>query len=82
MTFLANLVNRTLPVSREAMDMTASILEETRIANEWMVRGKTGMTYPRKPDYTFDREHPRGWFVGWAEKDGRTVIFMPLVQDD
>lgn len=80
--FLANLVNRRLPVSRRAMEMTANVVEETPIADGWKVHGKTGMAYPRKPDYTFDEEHPWGWFVGWAEKEGRTVIFARLVQDE
>lgn len=82
MAFLTNLVNRRLPVSRRAMDMAANLVEETRIADGWTVHGKTGMAYPRKPDYTFDEEHPWGWFVGWAEKEGRTVIFARLVQDE
>lgn len=80
--FLTNLVNRKLPVSRSAMDMTANVVEETRIADGWTVHGKTGMAYPRKPDYTFDRERPWGWFVGWAQKEGRTVVFARLVQDE
>jgi len=80
--FLSNLVNRSLPVSRRAMDMTANVVEETRITDGWTVHGKTGMAYPRKSDGTFDREHPWGWFVGWAEKDGRTFVFARLVQDE
>ncbi|MFS8115610.1 class D beta-lactamase [Rhizobium jaguaris] len=80
--FLTKLVNRQLPVSRQAMDMTTKVVEETKIAEGWAVHGKTGMAYPRKPDYTFDEEHPWGWYVGWAEKDGRTVVFARLVQDE
>jgi beta-lactamase class D len=80
--FLAKLVNHQLPVSQRAMDMTAEIAEKTQIADGWTVHGKTGMAYPRNKDDTFDRAHPWGWYVGWAEKGGRTVIFARLVQDE
>lgn len=45
------------------------------------MHGKTSMAYPRKPADTLDRKHPRGWFVGWSEKEGRTVVFARLAQD-
>ncbi|AYD00108.1 class D beta-lactamase [Neorhizobium sp. NCHU2750] len=80
--FLANLVNRRLDVSREAMDKAMRIVETTGIEGGWTVHGKTGMAYPRKPDYTFDEEHPWGWYAGWAEKDGRKVVFTRLVQEE
>lgn len=79
--FLSRLVNRRLPVSGHAMDMTLDIVEKHTIQDGWTVHGKTGMAYPRKPDYTFDEDHPWGWFVGWAEKDGRTAVFARLVRD-
>lgn len=81
-TFLSNLVNRKLPVSADAMDKAMQVVETTPIADGWTVHGKTGMAFPRKPDYTFDEEHPWGWFAGWAEKDGRSIVFARLVQDD
>jgi beta-lactamase class D len=81
-TFLTGLVNHRLPVTPDAMDKAMSVVETTGIAGGWTVHGKTGMAYPRKPDYTFDEEHPWGWFAGWAEKDGRRVVFARLVQDD
>ena len=34
------------------------------------------------PDGSLDRERPIGWFVGWAEKDGRRVVFARLVRFD
>lgn len=59
-----------------------NIVEKHPVRDGWTVHGKTGMAYPRKPDYTFDEDHPWGWFVGWAEKDGRTAVFARLVQDE
>jgi beta-lactamase class D len=80
--FLRKLVNRELPVSTRAMEMTMKVVETTELPNGWSVQGKTGMAYPRKPDYTFDEQHPWGWFVGWASKDDRTLVFARLIQDD
>jgi beta-lactamase class D len=37
----------------------------------WTVRGKTGSG-------TNKQARPQGWFVGWADKDGREVVFARL----
>jgi beta-lactamase class D len=80
--FLSKLVNRELPVSAHATDMTMKVVEKTELPGGWSVQGKTGMAYPRMPDYTFDEQHPWGWFVGWASKGDRTLVFARLIQDD
>jgi beta-lactamase class D len=80
--FLRKLVNRDLPVSAHAMDMTLKVVETMPDQGGWTVQGKTGMAYPRNPDYTFDEQHPWGWYVGWAKNGDRTVVFARLIQDD
>ncbi|HZZ13570.1 MAG TPA: class D beta-lactamase [Paraburkholderia sp.] len=89
--FLETFLNRELPVSPVAFDMTRRIVETTPLANGWTVHGKTGMAYPRGADGTQDQRHPYGWFVGWATKDGdaarstqdsSTLVFARLIQDD
>nr|WP_284700790.1 class D beta-lactamase [Robbsia betulipollinis] len=80
--FLQNLVNRTLPVSAHAFDMTTRITEVARLPGGWDVHGKTGTGFPRKADGTDDEAHGWGWFVGWASKDDRTLVFARLIQDD
>ncbi|WP_377297316.1 class D beta-lactamase [Rhizobium sp. SGZ-381] len=80
--FLKKFVNRTLPVSPQAMEMTEKAAERFELKDSWIAHGKTGMAYPRKADWTFDEARPWGWFVGWAQKNGRTVVFAKLVQDE
>ncbi len=80
--FLRKLVNRTLPVSAHATDMTMKIVETTVLPDGWTAQGKTGMAYPRKPDGQFDYDHPWGWYVGWATKGERTLVFARLVQEE
>lgn len=80
--FLQRLVNRTLPVSRYAMDMTARLALIDERPNGWEVHGKTGMAYPRDASGKSDEAHGFGWFVGWGVKAGRTVVFVRLVQDE
>ncbi|CAN5116708.1 OXA-42 family oxacillin-hydrolyzing class D beta-lactamase OXA-59 [soil metagenome] len=82
LVFLRKLVNRQLPVKPRAMDMTLSIVETFPAPGGWAVQGKTGMAYPRLANGEFDMAHPYGWFVGWAKRGGRTVVFARLVQDD
>lgn len=80
--FLTRLVNRKLPVSAHAIDMTERIIEVDEIEGGWTVHGKTGSAAPRKADGSFDRARSYGWYVGWAEKDGRTLVFARLNQDE
>ena len=81
--FLTRLVDRRLPVDAHALDMTLNIVEQREIEDGWTVHGKTGMAYPRKPPgYVSDETHPWGWYVGWAEKNGRTIVFARLAQRD
>jgi beta-lactamase class D len=80
--FLTRLVQRTLPVSARAVAMTSRI---TRIAESpagWDLHGKTGSGFPVRADGTRDQAHGYGWFVGWATKAGRTVVFARLIQNE
>ena len=80
--FLKKLVNHDLPVSAEAMDAAMEITEGRDIADGWQAQGKTGMAYPRKADGSFDYARPWGWYVGWARRDDRTIVFARLIQDE
>ncbi|AMP13463.1 class D beta-lactamase [Collimonas pratensis] len=80
--FLQKLVSHELPVTPRAMEMTLSIVEKTSLPSGWEVQGKTGMAYPRLADGALDEVRPYGWFVGWASKGGRKLVFARLIQDD
>jgi bla regulator protein BlaR1 len=70
--FLRKVANRDLPVSAHAFDMTAQLLRLPTLANGWQVYGKTGTA---SGDGAGNNSRALGWFVGWATKDGRTVVF-------
>jgi len=70
--FLRKVANRELPVSAHAFDMTAQLLRLPLLADGWQVYGKTGTA---SGDGAGDKGRALGWFVGWATKDGRTVVF-------
>ncbi|VXC36703.1 class D beta-lactamase [Massilia sp. 9I] len=72
--FLRKLVTRTLPVSRKAVDMTASIMRYPMLRNGWDLYAKTGTG--SEPGM-----QPHGWLVGWTTNGKRTVVFVRLVQD-
>jgi beta-lactamase class D len=78
--FLRKLVNRTLPVAPGVFEKVYEAVETTPLPNGMIVHGKTGSAFPRQADGSFDRTHPYGWFVGWAEQEGRTIIFARLDQ--
>jgi beta-lactamase class D len=78
--FLRRLLDGGLPVSAKAHAMTMAILPEFS-ASGWTVQGKTGSTRYRKSSATAAQKQAIGWFVGWAEKGGRRIVFARLAVD-
>ena len=78
--FLRKLVNRSLPVSAHAYEVTARLLRKETLANGWEVYGKTGTAPAPLPDGSADETQYIGWFVGWVEKGGRTLVFARLLR--
>ena len=68
----------------DTLEETAYFLQRVLAAapGGWQAQGKTGMAYPRKADGNFDYARPWGWYVGWARRDDRTVVFARLLQDE
>jgi beta-lactamase class D len=81
-SFLEKLVNRRLPVTSHAFDMTSQITQIAEHPDSWDVHGKTGTGFPPTADGTEDEAHGYGWFVGWATKGTRTFVFARLIQDE
>jgi beta-lactamase class D len=80
--FLRKLLSRQLPVSRAALDQTIAIMPRYPLANGWTVYGKTGTGYQKGADGKIDHDRQFGWFVGWAQKGERRIVFARLVKDD
>ncbi len=80
--FLQGLLNRTLPLSGAAMAQAEGIVQGAGTGAGWRIRGKTGGAYPRRADGSFDRARGHGWFVGWAQKGTRRVVFARLARDE
>lgn len=68
--FLTKLVNRQLGVSQQAYAMTETLTEFGIVADGWLVHGKVGAA------------GGWGWYVGWASKGQRTLVFARLVRED
>lgn len=80
--FLTKLVNRTLPVSPLAIDMTEAAMPQTALADGWVAKGKTGTSFLSNADGSPDAQKRQlGWYVGWAEKGGRKIVFVRLIED-
>ncbi len=73
---------RQLPVSARAYEMTQRLLYVGELPDGWTVRGKTGTGYQMQADGTPDITRQVGWFVGWAAKGTRTVVFVYAVGDE
>lgn len=79
--FLKKLLSGDLGVSADAYAKTIQIIPEFSI-DGWIVKGKTGTGFELKEDGSWNRERQQGWFVGWAKKDSRTVLFANFIADD
>jgi beta-lactamase class D len=81
--FLQKIVKRQLPVSASSYERTALITAAGRLPNGWEIHGKTGTGFPAKPrGSALDPNHAYGWYVGWAIKGDRTLLFARLIQDE
>jgi beta-lactamase class D len=76
--FLRRLLAHQLPVSAEAADLTEEIIP-VFTAGDWTVRGKTGAGLLPDAPGANGQSRPLGWFVGWADRDGRRVVFARLL---
>lgn len=79
--FLEKVVNRRLPVTAHAYDMTSLITRVDAGDTGLEIHGKTGTGSPGS-NGQYDPTRAYGWFVGWAIKDSHTVVFAHLIQDD
>jgi len=77
-SFLRRFLRGELPISEQAMEMTQAITPRFEAADGWTVHGKTGAGRLRDEKGNPAPNRPLGWFVGWAEKEGRQVIFARL----
>lgn len=80
--FLSRLAAGDLPVTDAAMRNTAAIMDYGPRPGGWRVFGKTGAGFTRDAAGEQVRGRPFGWFVGWAERDGGTLAFARLIQDE
>ncbi|MCS6765065.1 MAG: class D beta-lactamase [Candidatus Protistobacter heckmanni] len=80
--FLRKLARCELPVSARAFDMTERIGDMGVSVSGWRIHGKTGSGNAIKADGAPDADRKVGWFVGWARKDERTLVFVYAMHDE
>lgn len=81
-TFLRRLLRRELPVSASAIERTIAIAPTFQGEGGWTVCGKTGSGFQLRVDGSRNTEQQFGWFIGWARKGDRNVVFAHLIQDE
>jgi beta-lactamase class D len=76
--FIRRFLTERLPISDHAVEMTKNIVPRFEAADGWVIHGKTGSGWLRDKAGKRAKERPLGWFVGWAEKEDRRVVFARL----
>ena len=79
--FVLRLLADELAVSKCASALARAVLPQFPVKDGWTVHGKTGSIFLRNSKGQFDRSRPIGWFVGWAEKGERRIVFARLLVD-
>lgn len=79
--FMASLLKGQLPVSQDAHRLALSLVQAAGTADGWTIYGKTGSAYPRNSKGNFIYSQGWGWYLGWAEKDGKRLVLVRLNQD-
>lgn len=78
--FLTRMIEGKLPVKALAVEQTKTLLEFDEHPNGWRIYGKMGAGLPFGGDGKLLKRQPFGWYVGWAEKENRTVAFARLIR--
>ena len=79
--FLKKLIQNRLPVSPHAHEMTRRLLYLETLPTGWALYGKTGSGSQLNPDGTKNPDKQLGWFIGWLQKDTRTLIVAYYLED-
>lgn len=79
--FLQNMLEGKLPVSLNSREMTKNILFHEDLPNGWKLYGKTGSGAFPNADKTQQSYAPHGWFVGFIQKDKRTIYFAEHIEN-
>ncbi|WP_182912968.1 class D beta-lactamase [Paracoccus onubensis] len=78
--FLRRMIDGELPIDPSAVEQTKKLLVFDEQPGGWRIYGKTGAGMPFGEDGELLKGQPFGWYVGWAEKDERKVVFARLVR--
>ncbi|MES2729816.1 MAG: class D beta-lactamase [Pseudomonadota bacterium] len=79
--FVKNLLDCNLNVRLDACNAAMAITPEFQ-AGDWRVFGKTGSGWLKDDQGRIDKTKPQGWFIGWATKGEKTVIFAKLLLEN
>lgn len=71
--FLENILSRKFPISDKSYEMLKKIMPVIE-EDDWKIYGKTGTAF-------HSEKKQSGWFVGWAEKDSKKIIFAKHFED-
>ena len=77
--FLQNFIDHKLPVTDKAYQMTKNIMFMQELSGGWKLYGKTGNGNLNKIK---NLDLQQGWFVGFIQKNGRTITFASHITDD
>jgi beta-lactamase class D len=74
--FLSDFFSQRLGVSADAYRLTRESLPSYDGEDGWTIHGKSGSGWLRNKAGQIDKSRSQGWFMGWGERGGRTVLFV------
>lgn len=76
--FVLAFVNKKLGVAATSYENTRQAMPIYSGDGGWEVHGKSGSGWLKDQSGNIDRNRPQGWFVGWAQRENKTVVFARL----
>ncbi len=80
--FLNKLIGNQLKASSAAHEYTKKIMYIETLENGWQLYGKTGSGYQLDGDGKKNKDRQVGWFVGFVQKEERSIAFTYLIVDE
>jgi beta-lactamase class D len=79
--FLKKMLKRKYPLQQSAYENTLAAIPVYSNPDGWIIHGKSGSGW-QQWEGGENRKLKLGWFVGWAEKNRRTLVFARLLLDE
>lgn len=79
--FLFKFLERGYGINENIYQKVKSIIPQEDFINNWVLHGKTGTSFFRHDDGSWDKTKQMGWYIGWIEKYRQKYVFAYAIDE-